>query len=405
MRFLHLAPGYAPYKGGMPQAAQMAAEGLAHRGHEVVVVTPVHRDAPVVEEMNGVQVRRIFCWPKTALAGWPWGFGKWWKQDWDAVVLHLPFFGVEEWVALAWWFTYSIGRAGNHTSKPRVSRGAANGFSVRLPVRPRLVVWYHMDAQMKGKAWWMRAIAWVAQHTSVRYLCANADTIFVASHSYARTSWLADQWERVAPRVVVQPFGVDTTRFSPSADGVLNGVQKRIVFVGGMDSAHYFKGVPMLLRALARLRLREDWVLELVGDGELRASYEQLAKDVDIAHRVRFLGRGGDLALFYRGAWVHVLPSIDRSEAFGIVTLEAGASGVPSMVSDLPGMRDALVDGKTGWCVPVGDEVAWSEALERVLNLSAQERAVYGAAARQWVENSASEEAYVDAIEHACKNL
>jgi glycosyltransferase involved in cell wall biosynthesis len=235
----------------------------------------------------------------------------------------------------------------------------------------------------------------------MRRLLCEADVVFVASASYARASWLADDWERLASRRRVQPFGVDTACFTPSAP-VRTDQRKRMVFVGGMDTAHYFKGVPVLLEALAGLLQRDDWQAELVGDGDLRASYEQQAKALGLEGRVQFLGRMEDLTSFYRGAWVHVLPSTDVSEAFGLVTLEAGASGVPSMVSDLPGMRDALCPGSTGWVVPAGDHAAWTAALEQALEMSVLEREAMGSAARAWVEEHASEQAYVDAIERAC---
>ncbi len=80
---------------------------------------------------------------------------------------------------------------------------------------------------------------------------------------------------------------------------------------------------------------------------------------------MRFFGRVTDekLAELYRQARVHVLPSVDRSEAFGLVTLAAMASGIPSVVTDLPGVRGLIDPGKTGTVVPPNDPFALAQAL------------------------------------------
>jgi rhamnosyl/mannosyltransferase len=88
-----------------------------------------------------------------------------------------------------------------------------------------------------------------------------------------------------------------------------------------------------------------------------------MAKNV---HHVHFAGSvpSADLPLAYRAADVHVLPSIDRSEAFGLVTEEAMASGIPSVVSNLPGVRSLVRHEETGLHVPPGDPSALAKALD-----------------------------------------
>jgi len=102
-----------------------------------------------------------------------------------------------------------------------------------------------------------------------------------------------------------------------------------------MDDAHYFKGVDVLLRAL-RILMRKNVSFRaiLVGDGNLKESYEL--------------------------------------KAFGMVLLEAMASGVPVIASDLPGVRTIAKNG--GDVFPVGDYEALSERLIHVLNYSDQKK-------------------------------
>jgi len=95
--------------------------------------------------------------------------------------------------------------------------------------------------------------------------------------------------------------------------------------------------------------------LVVVGDGDLRKGYEKLANDLNISNKVIFAGRISDESLpqYYNLCDIFVLPSTSRSEAFGLVSLEAMACAKPIIVSDLPG-PNSLVD-KNGMTVKVND--------------------------------------------------
>ncbi len=87
-----------------------------------------------------------------------------------------------------------------------------------------------------------------------------------------------------------------------------------------------------------------------------------------------------DLPGIYQAADVHVLPSVSGAEAYGLVTCEAGASGIPSIVSALPGVRSLVVDGETGLHVKPGDIMSLSQALLRLV-ANKEEREQFGSAA------------------------
>ena len=142
----------------------------------------------------------------------------------------------------------------------------------------------------------------------------------------------------------------------------------------------YYKGFEFAIRAMAQLPA----TLLLVGDGPLRASLEAISRELGITERVRFVGEvhNRDLLPYYLASDVFVLPSIARSEAFGIVQLEAMACGVPVVNTSLDsGVPYASRHLETGLTVPPRDVGALAEALRRLLDRK-DERMRFGSAAR-----------------------
>jgi len=107
----------------------------------------------------------------------------------------------------------------------------------------------------------------------------------------------------------------------------------------------------------------------VVGSGDLKETYETLARMHHLQDRVTFVGSVSDedLPRYYRMADVFVFPSIRRAEAFGIVALEAAASGLPTIASGLPGVRSVVIDGETGLLVTPEDVRALRDAIELLL--------------------------------------
>lgn len=134
-------------------------------------------------------------------------------------------------------------------------------------------------------------------------------------------------------------------RLVGSARGEAGGEagKKTLLFVGALDSQHYFKGVNYLIKAMELLR-RADVKLIIVGDGDLRPIYEDLAESYGIADMIIFTGYLPDaqLADHYNLCDIFVLPSIDQSEAFGMVLIEAMACAKPVLASSLPGVREVV---------------------------------------------------------------
>ena len=154
------------------------------------------------------------------------------------------------------------------------------------------------------------------------------------------------------------------------------------------------KGIDIVLLTLPSLLDRTpDLQYWIVGNGPERASLEQQAQELGVLHAVRFVGEVSDTELpeIYRRATAFVMPSradyhAGSVEGFGIVYLEASASGLPVVAARSRGAAEAVLENESGILVPPDDPPALAEALLRLLN-NAEMRQRMGRAGRRWVEN------------------
>jgi rhamnosyl/mannosyltransferase len=138
-----------------------------------------------------------------------------------------------------------------------------------------------------------------------------------------------------------------------------------ILFVGRLV---YYKGVSVLLDALGALRRGR---LAIVGTGPLEGELAAQARALGLADRVAFLGDVSDTRLrtLYKRCRFLVLPSVARSEAFGMVQLEAMAAGRPVISTDLrSGVPYVNQNQRTGIVVPPANAVALSAAMQLLLD-------------------------------------
>jgi len=174
--------------------------------------------------------------------------------------------------------------------------------------------------------------------------------------------------ERYFPGPIeILPNGVDRSRFRPALprlerydDGV-----PTILFVGRFDPR---KGIPELMAACERLaREGRRFRLVLVGDGALRSNIERLSRGA-LRGRVHFEGNVGHdhLPRYYASADIFCSPA-RGGESFGLVLLEAMATGVPVVATDLPGHRSVITPGVEGITTPPRDPDALAAALGRLL--------------------------------------
>ncbi|MCF7907022.1 glycosyltransferase family 4 protein [Patescibacteria group bacterium] len=332
LKIAHLICSFPPYQGGMGNVCLEQAKELARQGHRVTVFTPQYRkEIKSQEKMFGFRVERLVPIWHFGNAAFLSGLRKK-LETFDIIHLHWPFIGTGELIL----FSSSI--------------------------KSRLIVQYHMDLIDRG---WRGFIFQLYNYFFNKKMVKVAQKILVSSSSYLENSFLK-KWAKIySDKFIISPFGVHQQRFFPQKkdDALLKKHQIKkgkpvLLFVGGLDRAHYFKGVPVLLKALARKELREiSPCLVLVGDGDLRKDYQQLSQKLGLSSsQIIFAGRISDelLPKYYQLADVFILPSISSSEAFGLVSLEAMASAKPIIVSDLPG-PNSLVEGN-GFLFPKGND-------------------------------------------------
>lgn len=181
-----------------------------------------------------------------------------------------------------------------------------------------------------------------------------ADLVLCVSR-YTRARFL--QWAAVEPdSVVVLPNTVSSI-FVPGDGSALRktwGLEgKRILLtVGRMDKAERYKGQDRVIKAIpALVRDGHDVIYVILGDGNDQARLEDAAREAGVSDRVLFVGAVGRETLIsaYRMADLFVMPS--TGEGFGIVFLEAMASGTPALGLAAGGTPDPMVDGQLGYVV------------------------------------------------------
>jgi glycosyltransferase involved in cell wall biosynthesis len=170
---------------------------------------------------------------------------------------------------------------------------------------------------------------------------------------------LAGRGIRRASIEVIYP-GIDTVGYTP--DPRERSATPVFAYLGRLKR---YKGVHLVIRAFSELNM-PNAVLEIAGAGDYRPDLEELARSLDLADRVKFLGRISEaekLSLLRR-SWALVFAS--PKEGWGITNLEAAACATPVVASNSPGIRESVQDGHTGFLVPHGDTAAMAAAMRRV---------------------------------------
>jgi rhamnosyl/mannosyltransferase len=175
--------------------------------------------------------------------------------------------------------------------------------------------------------------------------------------------------EFLAPRADkcrVVPYGIHVERFDATPEMLARAAEFRsphrrpiVLFVGRLV---YYKGAEVLVRAMPDI----DADVVLIGEGPLELELRELGRELGVAERLTFLTPMDDFDL---AAWyVFCLPSVARSEAFGLVQIEAHAAGTPVVSTRLTtGVPFANLHGVTGLTVEPEDVGALAAALRRIL--------------------------------------
>lgn len=236
---------------------------------------------------------------------------------------------------------------------------------------------------------------WLYRHTMRR-------TDAVAAVCEAARARFAQQGVSPRGRLLSVPNGIRVGRFSPASAECRAALRSDLGLapgtriIGSVGRLNPVKDQATLLRAFARLRADlvdtavADTALVLVGDGALRGSLQLQAAALGIGDAVRFLGDRSDVRELLQGFDVFALSSL--SEGYSMALLEACASGLPIVATDVGGNREIVVDGCNGLLVPPAHDDALAGAFATLLRDPAGATAM-GSAGREWALREASVEA------------
>ena len=231
-------------------------------------------------------------------------------------------------------------------------------------------------------------------------LALGVDHLVSISNCTARAMATNDKFPR--NRIKVIHNGVDVSRMNPTIDLAAKrrelGLGETCRIIGTAARLNEIKNMPMMLRVL-QLVLKEvpDCCLLIAGQGEQLGALQTLASELGIADKVRFVGLRFDLPEIYRLFDVFLLTSF--SEGISVTLLEAMASGVSAVVTDVGGNGEVVVEGETGYLAPVDDDSAMARRVVALLSDSALARQC-GVKARERVEQTFS---FVGMVEAYCR--
>jgi glycosyltransferase involved in cell wall biosynthesis len=360
MRLALVSQSFPPMVSGISMAVRQLAEGLAARGHAVMVMSASDRGHAYQETRAGVQVVRLASMPTPSRRGMRWS---WWARD--EVERHLDEFRPDV----------------LHLHDPVLGSLVMPAFArergLPLVVTAHALPWY-ISAQvpdLPGLRALVEAAVWaVAADMLTHFQAVVAPSRFAAAQVDARGG---------AGAVVISN-GVDLQRFHPEPAfpeerqavlerSGLDPARPVILHVGRVDRE---KNVDDVVRAAAIAMASTDAQLLVVGDGNRLKDVQELARELGIARSSRFIGfvePSGDLPGLYRAGSVFVIASELESE--GIVVLEAAACGVPIVAVQATSMPELVEEPGCGLLVPPGDVHAMADRIVQILRDPAAQRA------------------------------
>lgn len=356
---LHTDP-YAPPGsgdvGGMNVVVRHTCDALARADHRVEVVTRWSDPAtPREEEIDGVVVHRLEVGPVRPVP----------KGDHEAFMTEfgreLALLGPMDLLHSHHWFS---GIAALPVARSWGVPHLQSFHSIAAPERTDLSQGERPESpgRLQGEA----------------YLAQHSDGVLAVSRAEALTALerLGAAPERLS---VVYP-GVDSALFTPASTPPHG--RPSLLVAARLEP---LKGVDLAIRALAQIPAAERPLLRIAGGATAEASFGPgllaLADDLAVGGDVELLGpqSRADLALLMRTSSLVMVPS--HSETYGLVALEAAASGVPVVAGATGGLVEAVRDGVTGVLVAGRDPADWAGTIRRLL-ADPQRRARLGAQGR-----------------------
>lgn len=312
--------------GGVEMAAYHLAHHLVGKGEEVEVFTTA-LGGEDQEEGNGLMVHRYATSFQVASANL--SFKLWSKPlnyDLDLVHAHSP-------------IPYSDLPARRYARRYKVP----------------LVLSYHFDGQETGGSFLRNSGVTFYNRLLLSKVLKQAEVILVGTRAYAQAS---PHLKNFQDKIQIVPYGINLEEFQMDCSKKearlklnLPSEGNLILFFGSLVP---YKGPEVLLNAL---KILKDVRVVFAGRGPLEEDLRRLSRELRVEDRVIFTGFVPEelKSTYYRAADVFCLPSMTMAESFGIVNLEAMASGLPVVASGLGGIPEVVHDDETGLLVEPGD--------------------------------------------------
>lgn len=336
MKILHIFKDYYPIIGGIENHVKLLAEYQAKNNFNVTVLTTSPYRKTNIETINSVNV--IKAARLVAFSSTPISFSLLnWVRNLHVDITHLHFpYPIAEFAHLYW---------GNskHT-----------------------IVTYHSDI-VKQK------FLLKLYKPFLFKILEKASCIIATSHQFIKNSQFLNHFSY---KCKVVPYGIDVSRFSNPDKSVSTELRKKynscpiIMFVGRLV---HFKGLEYLIEAMKLV----DATLLIIGTGPEQERLRARVSEEDLQAKIIFLGEiaNENLPEYYDSCDVFVLPSAHRNESFGIVLIEAMASGKPVISTELgTGTSFINIHGKTGFVIPPRNPKLLAESINKLLTEEALQK-------------------------------
>ncbi len=263
---------------------------------------------------------------------------------------------------------------------------------ITIPLLPRhapLIVYWHADI-VKQRT--LRALLSPAFRNTLH----RADRIVVADQSTIDQSLFLPPF---ADKCSIVPYGIDLSQWTTSSEAeqaaaaALRAKHPRLIVAIGRLVP--YKGFSVLVQALKDI---DGAHVAIIGDGPLREELTGQARELGVAGRLTLTGRlpVADVRAYMHAARVFAFPSVTKAEAFGIVQLEAMATGLPVVNTELGTAVSRIArDGREGFTVQPHDAQGLATALRRILDEPGLAERL-GEAGRQRAHLEYSETTYLD---------
>ncbi|MFP4394811.1 MAG: glycosyltransferase family 4 protein [Anaerolineales bacterium] len=350
MRVLIVLTYYRPHTSGLTIYAERLARGLARRGHEATILTSHYkRSLPYKEQLDGVQVVRVPVLLRIS----------------KGVIM--PTFGFQAWKWVNWADVISL-----HLPQFDAAGVALRGRLLRKPT----VLTYHCDLKLPSGFFnsvvnqVVRGMNDLAGRFSHRVVAYTED---FATHS--------PYLQRFADKRVIIPPPVELPEMTDSGIAAFKKMynpQDRRPVIGMAARLAAEKGVGVLLEAFPQVLERYPQA-HILFAGQYRDVLAEGAYADEVLPMIRRYEQQGQwtflgvldpvqMAAFYPNLDLLVVPSLNSTESFGLVQVEAMLCGTPCVASDLPGVRQPILQTGMGEIAPIGDPAGLAEAMLQVLD-------------------------------------